>query len=129
MISTNTETHTSSTFHHDQRRDGLTTSPAWRRNLALIAALMLAMAGAVQASDGTTRLSGVVNLNTADAEQLQMLPGVGEKRAAAIISIRKSKGGFKSVDDLVEVKGVGASLLERLRPHLSVSGKTTAKLL
>jgi comEA protein len=99
------------------------------RNLALVAALMLAVTGVAQAADGTTRLSGVVNLNTADVEQLQMLPGVGEKRAAAIIDIRTSKGGFKSVDDLVEVKGVGESLLKRLRPHLSVSGKTTAKLL
>lgn len=100
-----------------------------RGGLALVAALMLALAGVAQAADTVERLSGVVNLNTADAEQLQLLPGVGEKRAAAIIDIRSSKGGFKSVEELVEVKGVGAVLLERLRPHLTLSGKTTARRL
>ena len=119
----------------NRRANAVMASSALRRNLALVAALMIALAGVAgvasvaQATDGTTRLSGVVNLNTANAEQLQMLPGVGEKRAAAIIDVRTSKGGFKSVDEIVEVKGVGASMLERLRPHLSVSGKTTAKLL
>ena len=100
-----------------------------RHGIALVAALMLALAGVAQATDSVERLSGVVNLNTADAEQLQMLPGVGEKRAEAIIAIRSSKGGFKKVEEIVEVKGVGDALLERLRPHLTVSGKTTAKLL
>lgn len=104
-------------------------STRMRGGLALVAALMLALAGVAQAADTIERLSGVVNLNTADVEQLQLLPGVGEKRAAAIIEIRSSKGGFKSVDELVEVKGVGAVLLERLRPHLTLSGKTTARRL
>jgi competence protein ComEA len=108
--------------HGGQGRNG-------RHGIALVAALMLALAGVAQAADSVERLSGVVNLNTADAEQLQMLPGVGEKRAEAIIAIRSSKGGFKKVEEIVEVKGVGDALLERLRPHLTVSGKTTAKLL
>ena len=62
-------------------------------------------------------------------EQLQLLPGVGEKRAAAIVEIRKNKGGFKAVEELTDVKGVGDALIERLRPHLTVSGKTTAQRL
>ena len=62
--------------------------------------MMFALVGIAQAASAATpskgaesivRLSGVVNLNTADAEQLQMLPGVGEKRAEAIIAIRSSK--------------------------------------
>jgi competence protein ComEA len=99
-----------------------------RRSLALAATLILALASVAQAAESTaSRLTGVVNLNTANADQLQMLPGVGEKRAHAIIEIRTSKGAFKKVEDITLVKGVGESLLERLRPHLAVSGKTTAK--
>ena len=97
--------------------------------VALVAALMLALAGVAQAAEPSSRLSGVVNLNTADAGQLQMLPGVGEKKAAAIIEKRSSKGGFKKLEEIVEVKGVGDAMLERIRPHLTLSGKTTAKLL
>ena len=72
-------------------------------------------------------LEGVVNINTASAEQLQMLPGVGEVRANAILSERKDRGGFKTVEDLRAVKGVGDSLLERMRPYVTLKGKTTAQ--
>ncbi|MDP6977276.1 MAG: helix-hairpin-helix domain-containing protein [Myxococcota bacterium] len=110
-------------------------SGATRRAAALTAALVVALATiptVTFAADSTThaaRMTGVVNLNTADLEQLQLLPGVGEKRAAAILEVRKSKGGFKAVEELVEVKGVGDKMLERLRPHLALKGKTTAKRL
>jgi competence protein ComEA len=129
MSSTKSTTNTKNSTIRHQNTTTHARSHSLRRSLALAAALMIAMAGVAAAADGVSRLSGVVNLNTADAEQLQMLPGVGEKRAAAIIQIRTRKGGFKSVNDLVEVKGVGENLLQRLRPHLTVSGKTTAKLL
>ena len=71
-------------------------------------------------------LSGVVNVNLASVEELTMLPGVGETRAKAIIALRENKGGFDSVDELVEVKGIGDSLLGKLRPYVSLKGKTTA---
>jgi competence protein ComEA len=92
-------------------------------SLILLALLAVSPASAVeQAAEG-----GVVNINTATVEQLQMLPGVGEVRARAILSERKDRGGFKSVDDLREVKGVGDSLLERMRPFVTLKGKTTAQ--
>ena len=68
---------------------------------------------------------GVVNVNTATLEQLQQLPGVGEVRARAIIEVRREKGGFRSLDELVAARGVGKSLLERLRPYVTLEGKTT----
>jgi competence protein ComEA len=99
------------------------------RAVARMASLLLFVALAVSPALAVERsaLEGVVNINTASAEQLQMLPGVGEVRARAILSERKGRGGFTSVDDLREVKGLGDSLLERMRPYITLKGKTTAQ--
>ncbi len=81
-----------------------------------IAALSLALAG-VSVAEGP-----VVNVNTATFEELQALPGVGASRATAILEAREARGGFRSADDLLEVKGIGAASLERMRPHVRTSG-------
>ncbi len=75
------------------------------------------------------RLVGVVNVNTATAEQLQLLPGIGPARAEAILEHRKLHKSFERVEDLVQVSGIGERALEKIRPHVAVSGKTTAKRL
>jgi len=111
------------------------THPARRlvaRGLATACALTLALVAvsAVQAAQPEApSLSGVVNLNTATPEELQLLPGVGEARAVAIVAMRKRQGGFQDVDDLLEVKGIGQAMLKRMRPHVTLSGKTTARKL
>jgi competence protein ComEA len=69
-------------------------------------------------------VSGVANLNTATAMQLDLLPGVGAKAAKRIIEHR-TKTPFAKVDDLQKVKGFGAKKLEKLKPWLSISGPTT----
>jgi len=69
--------------------------------------------------------SGVVNLNTADMTQLAYLPHVGAKAAQRIVDYRKAHGSFAKVTDLMEVKGFGEKSFERLRPYLTVDGKTT----
>ncbi len=99
------------------------------RAFACMASLVLLAALAVSPAEAVEQqlLEGVVNINTASAEQLEMLPGVGEVRARAILAERKGRGGFKSIDDLRAVKGVGDSLLERMRPYVTVTGKTTAR--
>ena len=63
---------------------------------------------------------GPVNLNTADAEALDALPGVGPTTAAAIIEHRERSGGFTSVDQLLDVRGIGEAKLEQLRPLVTV---------
>ena len=97
-------------------------------SLALLTAFGLALAGPSLAEDVSPRLVGTVNINTATPEQLELLPGIGESRANAVVAIRKQRGGFKSVDELTEVKGIGEVALERLRPFVRTEGKTTAQL-
>ncbi|MDH3212490.1 MAG: helix-hairpin-helix domain-containing protein [Myxococcales bacterium] len=96
---------------------------------AFLAAVGLALAALPAfGDDGASGLTGVVNVNTATVEELQLLPGIGEARAHAIVALRKQRGGFRSVNDLLEVKGIGEAGLDRLRPHVTVTGKTTATL-
>lgn len=69
---------------------------------------------------GTTTPAGPVDLNTATAEQLDGLPGVGPVTAAAIVAWRSANGRFASIDQLAEVDGIGPARLEKLRPLVRV---------
>jgi competence protein ComEA len=57
-----------------------------------------------------------VMLNTASFEDLRRLPGIGDKRANAILVLRMHLGRFRTVEDLLKVKGIGRAMLRRLRP-------------
>ena len=57
-----------------------------------------------------------LDLNSARLQDLLELPGIGEKLAQRLVEYRKSHGGFRSVDDLRNVSGIGAKRMERLRP-------------
>ena len=67
-----------------------------------------------------------INLNTANAEQLEEVPGIGPATADKILKMRKSYGAFKSVDDLRAIKGIGPKRLEKMRKYLTV-GKPASK--
>ncbi len=61
-----------------------------------------------------------LNLNTATLEQLKALPGIGEATAKKILELRESKGGFKSLEELKEVKGIGDKKFEVLKNYLTL---------
>jgi competence protein ComEA len=66
---------------------------------------------------GTTSTDGPVDLNSATVDDLKRLPGVGPKRAEAILAVRARLGGrFRQIEDLLKVKGIGRATLKRLRP-------------
>lgn len=67
------------------------------------------------------KTTGKVNINTAHVDTLQKeLSGIGKNKAAAIVAYREANGPFTSVDELIEVKGIGKSLLDKNRDKLAV---------
>jgi len=69
---------------------------------------------------GTSGPVALVNLNTADQTALESLPGVGPVTAQAILQWRTEHGGFTSVDELLEVSGIGDATLAEIAPHVTV---------
>jgi competence protein ComEA len=67
-----------------------------------------------------------VNLNTATAAQLQALPGVGAATARLIIEHRQKNGGFKKIEELMTIKGIGEKSFLKLKPLVAVSEKADA---
>jgi competence protein ComEA len=70
----------------------------------------------------------VVNINTASADQLEGLPGVGPKLAARIIDYRQKNGGFKKVEDLMNIQGIGEKNFLKLKPLVTVTPPKADKL-
>lgn len=83
-------------------------------------------AGAMASGDGTTDGAadgsggGLVNLNTANLSQLETLPGVGPATASKIVAYRRERGGFKSVRDLLNIRGIGEARFAELRDRVTV---------
>lgn len=62
----------------------------------------------------------LININTANAEELDTLEGIGAKTADAIISYRNKNGEFKTVNELCEVSGIGTSTLDKIKEYIKV---------
>ena len=101
--------------------------------IAAIAAIALsgpALSAQVRSTSTKTMATAAapVNLNTATAEQLTTIPGVGAKTAERIIEYRQKNGGFKKVEDLMNVSGVGEKSFLKMKPLITVAAaKTTAQ--
>ncbi len=63
-----------------------------------------------------------ININTATLRELKALEGIGTAKAEAVIAYREENGGFSSVDELVNVMGIGKATLEKIRPYVTVGG-------
>jgi competence protein ComEA len=62
----------------------------------------------------------ITNLNTAKLQQLELLPGIGPKMGERVIEYRKANGGFKTVEQIMDVKGIGPKKFEKMKPFLKV---------
>ena len=65
-------------------------------------------------------MNTIININTASLDQLMTLPGVGESKATAIITYREENGGFKSIDDIKNVSGIGDALFEKIKEFITI---------
>jgi competence protein ComEA len=88
----------------------------------LVAALLCAALPTLAAETGKK-----VNINTADASQLALLPRIGPSVAGKIVAFRKENGPFKSPEDLLLVPGIGEKTFALLKPYLATAGETTLK--
>jgi competence ComEA-like helix-hairpin-helix protein len=67
-------------------------------------------------------IKGKVDINQATVQELAKLPGIGKKKAEAIVTYRNEKGHFSSVEDLLKIEGIGKKTLEKIRDSLTVAG-------
>lgn len=86
---------------------------------AAVLCLVLAALPAL-AAEGRT-----VNVNTATAAEFELLPRIGPAVAARIVEQREKNGPFKTLDDLMLVRGIGESTYEQLKPYVALAGPTT----
>jgi competence protein ComEA len=92
--------------------------------LAVLAMPLAAIGAPHQAPQGEAADAArvaAVNLNTATAAQLEALPGIGAKTAQRILDYRQKSGGFKKIEELMNVKGIGEKNFLKLKPHITVS--------
>ena len=97
--------------------------------MVMVVLLILGLGMAAQASQTSPRTppaakasaSGLVNLNTANVTQLETLPGIGKSTAERILEYREKSGGFKKIEDLMNVRGVGEKSFLKLKPLVTVS--------
>jgi len=103
------------------------------RRVSYVLALIVLLAGvhpsaaprAFQAKPAAAKPAGApsapLNINTATAAQFEALPGIGARTAQAIVEQRQKSGGFKKIEDLMTVKGIGEKSFLKLKPMVTVS--------
>jgi competence protein ComEA len=98
--------------------------------LAICGTILLAspeLATAIQQSPSAAAAAAskpAINLNAATLDQLETLPGIGRKTAERIIEYRTKSGGFKKIEDLMNVKGIGEKSFLKLKPLVAVPART-----
>ena len=98
--------------------------------ILMVVLLILGLSIAAEAGQGRARsatpaakasASGPLNLNTATVSQLETLPGIGKSTAERILEYREKSGGFKKIEDLMNVRGIGEKSFLKLKPLVTVS--------
>ncbi|PKN24876.1 MAG: competence protein ComEA [Deltaproteobacteria bacterium HGW-Deltaproteobacteria-22] len=105
---------------------------SWSLFSAAVLTLVLAMGSLAHARDAhaakknvnRVEISGVVNINTAPEAKLRLLPGIGQKKAQAIIAYRTQKP-FMQPEELMKVKGINLKLFQKIKDFIATAGDTS----
>ena len=103
----------------------LTQRPSLTRTFVQIALLCALALQAVPLFAAPAAVPGVVNINTASAAELALLPRVGPALAERMLAFRKENGEWKKAEDLILVRGIGEKTFRNLEPFIVTEGKTT----
>jgi competence ComEA-like helix-hairpin-helix protein len=98
-----------------------------KRTQSKIAFLLLLVTVLASLPAAGAETKKVVNINSADASELALLPRVGPSVADRIVDYRKENGPFKKPEDLMLVQGIGEKTFQLLKPYLATSGESTLK--
>jgi competence protein ComEA len=88
---------------------------------AAVLALMLCAGAAAAQSAPKGSAPEAVNLNTATLAQLETLPGIGPATAQRIVEYRQKSGGFKRIEELMNVRGIGEASFLKIKPLVSIT--------
>jgi competence protein ComEA len=109
-----------------------------RNALVLTALLLLTTSAASMAAPSkqtatqkptspTTVVAAPINVNTATSAELEKLPGVGPAMALRIVEYRQKNNGFKKIEDLMQVKGIGEKTFLKLKPLVTITPARTSE--
>jgi competence protein ComEA len=93
--------------------------------LVLVVAVLIALSGLTLAENPKETAVEKININTASAETLMQLPGIGQAYAKRIIEYREAQGPFSHIEELKNVKGIGDKLFEQNKDRITVEVKTS----
>jgi competence ComEA-like helix-hairpin-helix protein len=100
---------------------------SWLLLLFSISGTLPYLKGAEAAESSSKTAPWVININTASAEEIAAVPGLGEKKSEAVVMFREKHGPFAKIEDIKKVDGIGDKLFERIMAYLVVKGDTTWK--
>ena len=95
------------------------------RTKSLFIVMLLAVLTLSGTPSAAAEATGVVNINTANGDQLSLLPRVGPTVAQRIVDFRQENGRFRTLEDLMLVRGIGEKTFELIKPYITLEGETS----